>query len=240
MAKRRRPQLTVQAIRAALPRARRDAADPALPDLERQKAALAVMLGENLLAANGEQAGAMVPKPQPPAPPPALPAPPTPAPLQTAVNGAAPTAADRGAGGKFVSGNKAARGNPHHRKMAALRRALLESATEERLRELGEQLYRAARAGDWAAAKLFLAYCVGKPAEGVDPDAVDLDEWRRAAASPTASEVAAAMIENVSPADALDLARRGDRPAKEKVFSDKQYTMHHAMKVMDRRAKRGK
>src|SRR5262249_28191143 len=54
-------------------------------------------------------------------------------------NGAAPTTGGRGAGGKFAPGNKHGRGNPHARRMAALRQAFLSAATPERLKELGEK-----------------------------------------------------------------------------------------------------
>jgi hypothetical protein len=35
-----------------------------------------------------------------------------------------------------------------------------------------------AKEGDVAAAKLVLAYAIGKPTEAVNPDTVDLEEWR--------------------------------------------------------------
>src|SRR5262249_43999936 len=77
-----------------------------------------------------------------------------------------------------VAGNRLGRGNPHARRMAALRQAFLSAATEDRLRELGEKLLTAALAGDWQAAKLYLLYVVGRPAPAVDPDGLDKAEWQ--------------------------------------------------------------
>jgi hypothetical protein len=62
--------------------------------------------------------------------------------------------------------------------VAALRSALLEALTPERMRTLAERLYVRALGGDTAAAKLLLAYALGRPAQSVDPDRLDQDEWR--------------------------------------------------------------
>jgi hypothetical protein len=94
-----------------------------------------------------------------------------------AVEAPNPPAEGRDAGGKFAVGNRHGRGNPHARRMAALRQAFLSAATEERMRELGEKLYSAAAGGDLQAAKLFLLFVVGRPAAAVDPDTLDRDEW---------------------------------------------------------------
>jgi hypothetical protein len=104
--------------------------------------------------------------------------------------------------GTFAAGNQFARGNPNARKMAALRAALLESMTPERMKALGERLYTAAMAGNWIAAKLLLAYAIGKAPEAVNPDRLDLDEWAIADAMPTTGQVLRAMVDGVPAADA--------------------------------------
>jgi hypothetical protein len=98
----------------------------------------------------------------------------------------------RGAGGKFAIGNRFGKGNPHARRMAALRQAFLSVATEERMKELGEKLYAAAVGGDWQAAKLFLLFVVGRPADAVDPDTLDRDEWKQSQEWPHPADVFAA------------------------------------------------
>jgi hypothetical protein len=110
-----------------------------------------------------------------------------------AVEAPKPPTEGRGAGGKFAVGNHFGKGNPHARKMAALRQAFLSAATEERMRELGEKLYAAAVGGDWQAAKLFLLFVVGRPADAVDPDALDRDEWKQCQEWPHGSDVFAAV-----------------------------------------------
>jgi hypothetical protein len=100
-------------------------------------------------------------------------------PSATVVVGAVkPAAEGRGSGGRFTGGNRFGKGNPHARRMAALRQAFLSAATEERMRELGEKLFAAALAGDWQAAKLLLPFVIGRPADAVNPDALDMEEWK--------------------------------------------------------------
>jgi hypothetical protein len=117
---------------------------------------------------------------------------------------ASSVAGDRDSRGRFSAGNHAGRGNPHARRMAALRQALLSAATEERMRELGERLYAAALAGDWQAAGLSLRYVVGRPGEVVDPDHVDLDEWQMHRDGPDFSEVLAG-VRKILAKDALGI-----------------------------------
>jgi hypothetical protein len=121
----------------------------------------------------------------------------TPEPLEPSATapGEAPKPATEGrdAGGKFAVGNRLGKGNPHARRMAALRQAFLSVATEERLKELGEQLYAAAVRDDWQAAKLFLLFVVGRPAGAVDPDALDRDEWQQSQEWPHQADVFAAL-----------------------------------------------
>jgi hypothetical protein len=104
-----------------------------------------------------------------------------PAAVATADNGAAPTPAEppsngRGADGRFTPGNKAAAGNPFHRAVAARRKALLEAIGPEDVAAVARKLRDMALAGDVPAAKVLLSYVVGRPAEAVDPDRVDVDE----------------------------------------------------------------
>jgi hypothetical protein len=106
-----------------------------------------------------------------------------------AVEAAKPPTEGRSAGGRFAVGNRLGKGNPHARRMAALRQAFLSVATEERMKALGEKLYAAAVSGDWQAAKLFLLFVVGRPADAVDPDALDRDEWKQSQEWPHPADV---------------------------------------------------
>src|SRR5262245_47921333 len=76
----------------------------------------------------------------------------------------------RGPGGRCQKANKGGPGNPHGRRVAALRSALLDAVTPATLKKLVKKLTQMALAGDLDAAKLLLAYTVWKPAEATDPD----------------------------------------------------------------------
>jgi hypothetical protein len=85
-------------------------------------------------------------------------------------------------GGKFAPGNNAnPHGNPTYQRMAAMRRAALEAVGEKGIRRLFRALLRdAIRESDREAARMVLAYCVGKAPEiPIDPDGPDLDLLRR-------------------------------------------------------------
>jgi hypothetical protein len=80
--------------------------------------------------------------------------------------------------GRFAPGNQAAVGNPGNTRMKELRRALLECATEEKVKAVEESLHELAVGGDVAAAKVWLDHVVGKPVQAVKlsgPDGAALD-----------------------------------------------------------------
>src|SRR6266487_718296 len=79
--------------------------------------------------------------------------------------------------GRFTKGNPGGIGNPHARKVAALRSALLKTVTEEDVIAVAQRLIEQAKEGDVAAARLLFAYALGKPQEAPDPDALDRHEW---------------------------------------------------------------
>lgn len=70
----------------------------------------------------------------------------------------------RDARGRFVKGCAGWPGNPHARRVAALRSALLARIGPAELGEIVAAMLEAARAGDVAAAKLLLSYSLGEPA----------------------------------------------------------------------------
>jgi hypothetical protein len=69
--------------------------------------------------------------------------------------------------GWFTAGNRIAVGN-RTRRMQELRRALLDCATEDDVRELYRGLLKSARDGDTAAAKVLLEHLVGRPSQQVE------------------------------------------------------------------------
>jgi hypothetical protein len=115
------------------------------------------------------------------------------APSPTGSNGAANGHATEGreSNGRFSVGNKLARGNPHARRVAALRKAFLDAATEARMRRVALKLLTMAEAGDVAAARLALEYTLGKPAKAADIDRLDLDEVALLSAAPLVADMPA-------------------------------------------------
>jgi hypothetical protein len=92
-----------------------------------------------------------------------------------------------------VAGNKAGRGNPFTRRLAAMRQIILDTIDATKLRQLVEALHAQALAGDVAAARTLLAYVVGKPSSAVDPDLLDRDEWKQRQGWPHGADVLAAL-----------------------------------------------
>jgi hypothetical protein len=86
-------------------------------------------------------------------------------PLPPASDGAA--GARRTPDGRFATGNGFGRGNPHLRRVHALRARLLEVVDEDAVGRLGRKLLELAEGGDLEAAKVLLAYALGKPPASV-------------------------------------------------------------------------
>jgi hypothetical protein len=61
--------------------------------------------------------------------------------------------------------------------MKELRRALLECATEEKVKAVEESLHELAVGGDVAAAKVWLDHVVGKPLQAVEVSGPDVRRW---------------------------------------------------------------
>jgi hypothetical protein len=104
--------------------------------------------------------------------------------------------------------------------MAALRAAMLESMTAERMKTLGERLYAAAMAGNWAAAKLLLAYVIGRPPEAVDADRLDLEEWNILDAAPTPFQICCALLHTCDPNFATEILHHHRGLEKDKDFAE--------------------
>lgn len=79
-------------------------------------------------------------------------------------NGPSTTGANGRAGrGRFAPGNKLAKGNPHARRVARLRSALLKAVSPADLREVITALLTAAKGGDVSAARELLQRLLGPP-----------------------------------------------------------------------------
>src|SRR5207302_6058085 len=80
--------------------------------------------------------------------------------------------------GRWAKGNPGGPGNPFARQVAALRKVIINRLTEEDLLAITEALLAKAKEGSVGAAKLLLAYALGKPASAPDPDRLDGQELK--------------------------------------------------------------
>lgn len=103
--------------------------------------------------------------------------------------------------------NKGGPRNAFARRVARLRWLVVEAVSDDDVLAVVGQLVSRARAGNVAAIKLLLAYTVGKPAAAVDPDALDLAEWRLLQAGSTPMEQLVRVLRGLPPDLACDLAR---------------------------------
>jgi hypothetical protein len=78
--------------------------------------------------------------------------------------------------GRFAKGNAGGPGNPYNRRVAELRRIMLEEVSDDAMRVIIQVLLFKAQSGDLAAIKLVLQYVLGKPTPAPDPDAVERHE----------------------------------------------------------------
>jgi len=97
---------------------------------------------------------------------------------QSTTNQTAKNAPGRDQTGRFAKGNRGGPGNPFARKVAELRRMLVNSVTPEDIGKVARVLVEQAMDGDVASAKLLFQYTLGKPDTVADPDYVDVDDWK--------------------------------------------------------------
>lgn len=76
--------------------------------------------------------------------------------------------AGRDSGGRFTTGNKAAKGNPYTRKAAQFRKILYESVTESQFREVCHRMIEGACTGSAKDREIFFTRLLGIPGTGID------------------------------------------------------------------------
>ncbi len=113
----------------------------------------------------------------------------------------------RDAHGRFGKGNAGGPGNPFARQVAALRCALLNALTPQDIAAVVQALLRHAQDGNVAAAKLLLAYGLGRPAAAVDPDTLDQHEWELYRRAPDPSPEMLTVTKRFALPVALDFMR---------------------------------
>lgn len=78
------------------------------------------------------------------------------------------TATGRGDRGLFAPGNKAAAGHTGPRRQTELRRAFLDAASPERVKEVEASLFELAVGGDTTAARIWLEHAIGRPTQALE------------------------------------------------------------------------
>jgi hypothetical protein len=70
--------------------------------------------------------------------------------------------------GRFAPGNRFASGNPNHKRMYKLRRAMLTAVDDAAMGRITKKLVELAEAGDLEAVKILLTYTVGRPPQAIE------------------------------------------------------------------------
>jgi hypothetical protein len=104
----------------------------------------------------------------------------------------------RDTSGRFVVGNKCSNALTYHKRIYNLRRAIIAASTPKDIMEIVQKLAELAKAGDVAAAKVYLDYVVGRPPRMIELT-VDTGGYDAAGAART-REQAAAELEAWNPA----------------------------------------
>ena len=76
-----------------------------------------------------------------------------------------PSLSSRDGAGRFGPGNRVGKGNPHAKRVAALRSALLEAVSEDDMRAVIATIVEQAKQGDVMAARVLFERVLGKPTE---------------------------------------------------------------------------
>ncbi|MFO0969701.1 MAG: hypothetical protein U0793_29430 [Gemmataceae bacterium] len=95
-------------------------------------------------------------------------------------------------------------GNPYNRRVARLKRLLLEAVTEEEIVAIGKKLVQLALEGNVAAARVLFTYVLPK---GVEPDRVNMDEWEGYRQEQRMEEEMRPIMKSLEPEFALDIVR---------------------------------
>ncbi|MFO0964178.1 MAG: hypothetical protein U0793_01140 [Gemmataceae bacterium] len=95
-------------------------------------------------------------------------------------------------------------GNPYNRRVARLKRLLLEAVTDEEIVAIGKKLVQLALEGNVAAARVLFTYVLPK---GVEPDRVNMDEWEGYRKEQRMEEEMRPIMKSMEPEFALDIVR---------------------------------
>jgi hypothetical protein len=81
--------------------------------------------------------------------------------------------------GRFTAGNPGGPGNPFARRVAQLRSVMLQCISDEDMQAITHAVLLKARHGDLQAVKLMYQYGIGKASDAVNPDTLDIEEYKQ-------------------------------------------------------------
>jgi hypothetical protein len=136
----------------------------------------------------------------------------------------------RDASGRFAPGNPGGPGNPYARKVAELRKEMVNFVSVDDLKHVVFAIKMKAERGDVAAAKLLFQYVLGKPLPAVDPDRLDVDEWQKLQEQARPPREMSAVMNGVPAQVASDVTRIAWPCKVEKNFAE---PLRAGIKVLD-------
>ena len=81
----------------------------------------------------------------------------------------------RTSSGRFAPGNPGGPGNPHGRRVAQLRAALISAVSDDDIKEIVQTIVAKAKSGELSACKILFEHVIGRALPAPDPDRADLD-----------------------------------------------------------------
>lgn len=117
-----------------------------------------------------------------------------------------------------------------------MRQALLDAVTTEDMQAVVRQLIHQAREGDVAAARLVLAYSVGKPDKAVDPDTLDVQEFQLWQQHAVANEQLLGVLGRVQAGLANTILRAATPSIQEQTAQTLHQTMRDSIAATDQAA----
>ena len=108
--------------------------------------------------------------------------------------------------GRFALGNPGGPGNPFGRQVAVLRQAVLDAITPEKISAITDAMTDRAQQGNVGAAKLVFQYSLGKPAAAVEPDRVEIEDYRLRTESAVPTHVWAPMLQHLQAKNINEIA----------------------------------
>ena len=128
--------------------------------------------------------------------------------------------AGRDRNGRFTKGNPGGPGNPYARRMAAIRKQMIEFMTPERVAQYMQALLDFTLQGHGWAAKLLAEHTAGKALPGVDPDRMAMDEWQKRMETLVMMQQLPQLLQNPDPALPIGMVR-GAQPLVTAAMSDR-------------------